>query len=349
MNRTARKNEHINHAMELRKESTSGFCDIQFVHQSLPDINIDDIDLTTTVGELELSSPIFINAMTGGGGERTTNINRELSLAAAKTGIGMAVGSQMAAIKDPTQRKTFEIVREVNPDGFVVANLGSEATVEQVKLAIDMLGANAIQIHLNVIQELVMPEGDRSFNGALKRIEDIVSKVDVPVIAKEVGFGISSETAKKLHSVGVEIIDVGGFGGTNFSEIENKRRENKLNFFNHWGLLTTASIVEVKQSLPSVDIISSGGLSNSLEVLKSLALGANLCGLAGYFLEVLFKDGSEGVVESIEGIHQDLRLMMTALGKKTIKEVQNAPIVITGETYHWLNQRNFNTKGYSIR
>ena len=175
------------------------FDDIKFIHQGLPDIGVFDVGLDHEIGGLYLSSPIFINAMTGGGGEKTYRINKELAIVAKNTGLTMAVGSQMAAIKDKTQKYTYEIVRKENPAGVIIANLGSEASSEDAKAAIEMIEANALQIHLNVIQELTMPEGDRNFSGALKRIESIVKEIAVPVIVKEVGFGMAKETVQFTH------------------------------------------------------------------------------------------------------------------------------------------------------
>jgi isopentenyl-diphosphate Delta-isomerase len=341
--------DHIEYALSIGQARAHGFEDITFVHQSLPDLSTADIDLRTTLGELSLSSPIFINAMTGGGGEATLKINEALATVAKECGIAIAVGSQMAAIKDPTERPSFEIVRKVNPNGVIFANLGSEATVEDAKRAVDMIEANGLQIHLNVIQELIMPEGDRDFTNALKRIEQIVHSIEVPVIVKEVGFGMSRETVSQLANIGVEIVDVGGFGGTNFARIENERRLRMLTYFNDWGLTTVASIVEVTQAVPLISVIGSGGLQSALDVAKSLALGASAAGFAGYFLKILVEEGIEALIKEINELHGDLVFIMTALGANTVEKLQNVPLVIRGETHHWLTERGFDTRLYSCR
>ncbi len=203
MTRSERKWDHIRLAIKTAEEQYNSFEDITFVHRSLPETSLDQIQLFTKIGELLLSSPIFVNAMTGGGGKRTLDINQNLSIVAKETGLAMAVGSQMAAIKDKSEQETYKIVRKVNPNGIIFGNLGWEATVDQAKQAIDLIEADALQIHINAVQELTMPEGDRDFRGGLKRIEAIVNHAGVPVIVKEVGFGMGHETVRILASIGV--------------------------------------------------------------------------------------------------------------------------------------------------
>jgi isopentenyl-diphosphate delta-isomerase len=331
------------------QRSLTGFEDIAFIHQSLPDTFLHQADLGTSVGELSLSSPIFINAMTGGGGDRTIQINRDLASAAKITGLAMAVGSQMSALKDPNEVESYRVVRKENPKGIIFGNLGSEATIDQAKAAVDMIEANALQIHLNVVQELTMPEGDRDFRGALKRIEQIVLHSEVPVVVKEVGFGMNKETVSMLASIGVSAVDVGGFGGTNFSRIENARRDRLLSFFDEWGIPTAVSIAEAVNQKDEIAVIASGGIQTSLEIAKVLALGAGAAGMAGYFLKVLIKEGLEPLIEEINIIHNELKMIMTALGASNIRQLQQAPVIISGKTHHWLNERNIDTKAFSQR
>ncbi|RXJ03929.1 type 2 isopentenyl-diphosphate Delta-isomerase [Anaerobacillus alkaliphilus] len=349
MDRASRKIEHIEHTLKLSSNEPNSFKDIKFVHQSIPNIDVEHVEIHTTVGELPLSSPIFINAMTGGGGERTISINRSLARVAQKYNLAMAVGSQMAAIRDKNERATFEVVRKENPTGIIISNIGSEATVEQAKEAVEMLRADALQIHLNVVQELVMPEGDRTFSGVLERIKDIVDELSIPVIVKEVGFGMSKETATKLANVGVNVIDVGGSGGTNFAKIENLRREFTLDLFNDWGISTAASICEVKQSQPFFSVIGTGGIRTGLDIAKALSLGASAVGVAGLLLKELHDNGEEGLEMTIERLMNELKMVMTALGIRKIDELRKVPLVISGETFHWLKQRGIPTKNYSQR
>jgi isopentenyl-diphosphate Delta-isomerase len=347
--RSKRKAEHLQHALKTGQSRLTGFDDITFVHQSLPDCSTEQVELGTKIGELSLSSPIFINAMTGGGGEATYQINRKLAIVARETNIPIALGSQMSALRDASEIRTYRVVREENKNGIIFANLGSEASVDQARSAVEMLEANAIQIHLNTIQELTMPEGDRSFLDALLRIESIVKSIDTPVIVKEVGFGMSMETVGKLQSIGVTAVDVGGFGGTNFARIENERRAKLLSFFNDWGIPTAASIIEAKEVSSGLAIIGSGGIQNSLDVVKALSIGANAAGLAGKVLRTLVDHGYEYLIEEIEEMKEDIRMLMTALGATVVSDLQKAPLIISGQTHHWLNERGIGTKKFSQR
>ncbi|MDQ0928226.1 isopentenyl-diphosphate delta-isomerase [Bacillus atrophaeus] len=347
--RAERKRQHIDHALSTGQKRETGLDDITFVHVSLPDLALEQVDITTKIGELTSSSPIFINAMTGGGGQHTYEINKSLARAAREADIPLAVGSQMSALKDPSERFSYEIVRKENPDGLIFANLGSEATAEQAKRAVSMLEADALQIHLNVIQEIVMPEGDRSFSGALGRIEQMCKELEVPVIVKEVGFGMSKESAAKLYESGAAAVDIGGYGGTNFSKIENLRRDKQLNFFNSWGISTAASLAEITSQFHDKAVIASGGLQHALDVAKAIALGASFAGMAGYFLKALTAKGEDGLIDEIRELLQELKVIMTVLGVKTIPELQQAPLVIQGDTHHWLKERGVNTSAFSVR
>jgi isopentenyl-diphosphate delta-isomerase len=347
VSRSQRKIDHIKHAVEVGQVHDHGFEDIQFVHQSLPNLSFEEIEYDCKLGELLLSSPILINAMTGGGGEQTLKINQSLAIIAKESKVALAVGSQMSAIKDKAERSTYQIVRRENPNGIIFANLGSEATVDQALQAIEMIDADAIQIHLNVVQELVMPEGDRDFKGALNRIEKIVQQVTVPVIVKEVGYGMSRETTELLKNIGVRIVDIGGYGGTNFSKIENIRRERSIDFFNGWGIPTVPSLIEVTSHSPNQAVIASGGITSALDIVKAMRLGASCVGMAGYLLKKLLENGIGDVVEEITHIHEDISLILTALGKKNFSALKTAPLVIHGPTNHWLQERGIDTKIFS--
>ncbi|MGE6752249.1 type 2 isopentenyl-diphosphate Delta-isomerase [Rossellomorea sp. NPDC071047] len=348
MTRAKRKQDHINYALSTGQQRRTGFDEVTFVHQSLPNIAVDEVHLQAEIGELNWSSPIFINAMTGGGGESTSKINEELTILARETGLAIAVGSQMSALKDPSERRTYEVVRQHNPNGIVFGNLGSEATVQQAKDAVEMISANALQIHLNVIQELTMPEGDRDFRGAMDRIQEIAESITVPVIVKETGFGISKETAESLYDSNISAVDVGGFGGTNFSKIENQRRKRMLEFFDDWGIPTAISIAET-HAASRKPILASGGIQNSLDIVKSLGLGASAVGMAGIILKQLLDSGLKDTIEEVDQIHTDIKFLMSALGCRCLEDLHSVPLVLSGEVFHWLDVRGMNPSSYSNR
>ncbi len=338
LSRKSRKLEHMKYALTTGQINKNGLEDISFVHNSLPLLKTDDVSLSLEIGGLVLSSPIFINAMTGGGGKETFSVNQQLAIAARECGIAMSVGSQMAAVRDSSQMDTYQIVRRENPNGFIMANIGGEASVDEAKKAVDMLQADALQVHLNVIQELVMPEGDRDFRNILVNIEEIAAAIHVPVIAKEVGFGMSKETVRQLMKAGVSAVDVGGFGGTNFAMIENERRRRMMSHFNDWGISTAASIMEAV-SAGNLPILASGGLQSGMDAAKCLALGAIGTGFAGYLLAVLDRGGIDSLIEEVDYIHEEIKFIMTALGCRKLNDLKHVPTVISGNTYHWAAQR----------
>ncbi|MFB5661653.1 type 2 isopentenyl-diphosphate Delta-isomerase [Alteribacillus sp. HJP-4] len=349
MSRSKRKLDHIDYALSTGFSTSNSFDDIRFVHNSLPSISFSEVDFSTTIGELTMSSPIIINAMTGGGGLETENINRRLAAAARETNTVMAVGSQMSAIKRPEESNTYRAVRQEIGTGLVFANLGSEATPDQAQQAVEMIEADALQIHLNVVQELVMPEGDRDFKGALQRMEAIASTINVPVIVKEVGFGLSRETVQRLWNAGISIVDTGGKGGTNFSSIENKRRDEPYSFFDEWGLTAAASIAEARTVSPQISIIGSGGVRHGADIAKAIAMGADACGMAGKMLSAVSESGTEGAVQFIRRCQQELAVVMTALGAASVSDLKRCPLIIDNQTHHWLSERGIDTKAFGLR
>jgi len=347
MSRATRKIEHLNYALKTGQTNNHGFKDVHFVHQALPETSFDKIDITSSVGGLNLGSPIIINAMTGGA-EETEIINEKLAVVARETGLAIAVGSQMAAIKQKKFSSTYNVMRKIYRDGVILANLGAEANIRQAQEAIDMIEANALQIHLNVIQELVMPEGDRSFEGTLDRIAEIKQSIKVPLIVKEVGFGLSTEAAIKLREIGVRVIDVGGKGGTNFALIENKRRVEPLPFFENWGIKTAVSILEVA-NVDQLEIIASGGIQNANDVAKALGLGASATGMSGKILHTLMNNDVNKTIDFIQNIHNQLKLIMTGVGAKCIKDLKHKPMIITGEVKEWCDLRGIPIKKIARR
>jgi len=349
--REKRKLAHLAGAVELGDgPGTTGFEDIHLVHNALPELDWEEIDLHTTFCGKTLTSPIFINAMTGGARE-VKRINAALAHVAARRGLAMAVGSQTAALEDPGLRDTFQVVREVNPDGFIMANVGAHVPVEWAVEAVDMIRADALQVHLNVPQEMAMTEGERCFRGSLERIAELAREIPVPVVVKEVGFGIAREEAARLIPTGIRAIDVGGKGGTNFIAIELARRSEEMGeSFLEWGLPTAVTLVEVVEEAGTrVDVAATGGIRRGLDAGKALALGARAVGIAGPLVRLLAMEEDGLLEEELSRLERELRLVMLMTGARTVEDLRRRPVVITGRTAEWLSRRGINLSRLSAR
>jgi len=337
--RQKRKDDHL--ACALKGElSRADFSDIDLVHNCLPEAGLNEVSLNSSLAGLPMRTPLFINALTGGT-EKAFYINRSLARVAREGGYAMAVGSQMAGIKNPSVTSSFEIVRGINPRGIIWANLGAYVDVDTAKEAIEMIGADGIQLHLNAPQELAMTEGDTSFKGILSHITELSRKLKVPVMVKEVGFGISYEQALRLEKSGIKALDVGGKGGTNFVQIEHARRKAKYSSnFSGWGITTPVALMETLHAVKSsVDVMASGGMVGSLEIAKALALGAKATGIAGKALRVLVKYGEKALLLHMKRMEKELAQIMLMTGATSLNELAKSSLVITGFTAEWLLRR----------
>jgi isopentenyl-diphosphate delta-isomerase len=276
-------------------------------------------------------------------------INRELAIAARKTGVAMAVGSQRAALEDKSVEETYRVAREENPDGVLLANLSATCTAEEAAQAVAMIGADGLQVHFNVPQELVMDEGEPDFQMALPRLKRLAESAHCPVMAKEVGFGMSRETMLAIYKAGIRIMDIGGRGGTNFISIENARKKYKNIELEEWGIPTAICLFEGLELGLDIDIIASGGLRTSLDMTCSLAAGAKLVAMAGPFLETVARGSVEALVDYIEGLKRGLSVYMVLTGARNLEELREAPLVITGKTAEWLLRRGVNVDAYARR
>jgi len=357
-----RKADHIrislNHNVQARKVTT-GFEDTHLVHNALPEIDKQDIDLSTTVFNHKFSAPLIVGAITGGTSE-AAKINAAIAEAVEELGLGMGVGSQRVAIEDKTLEKTFAIARKKAPTAFLIANLGGVQLVhgyglKEVKKAVKMIDADAIAIHLNPLQEAVQPEGQTRFEGVLEKIGEITKELGKPVIAKETGAGIAAEEAKRLEAANVEGIDISGAGGTSFAAVEYYRAKGKSNssqrrlgeVFWDWGIPTAVSLVEVSQSV-NIPIIASGGIRSGVEMAKALALGASLTSISKPVLEAAVKGVKETKRELLLLI-EELKNSMFLVGADTVQALKEKPVVITGKTAEWLRLRGFNIEVYAKR
>ncbi|MCG1010510.1 type 2 isopentenyl-diphosphate Delta-isomerase [Salinicoccus sp. ID82-1] len=338
--RSQRKDEHVRHALDQKASVVdSDFNHVHFVHQSIPSFNLDEVDLSTCIGPLKLSQPLYINAMTGGS-EWTRTINSKLAEVASATGIPMAVGSMHAALKHPELENSFTVVRDRNPKGLVFANVGADVSLDGAKHAIELIQADALQIHINAPQELIMPEGDRNFRSWLENIENIVRHAGIPVIVKEVGFGMSWETLQTLKDIGVRYADISGKGGTNFASIENARREHKdMDYLKNWGLSTAISLLEAEPFVSDMSILASGGIKTPLDAMKCLALGAKAVGMSRTMLEQVEYNGIEAAIEYISQFHHQMCKIAIMINARTIEEITQRPIVLSPEILSWQKQR----------
>lgn len=349
MPRLRRKDEHIL-LSSLQKPGLADFSEIHFVHNCLPECDPGAVTLETRLFGRPLRSPLFINAVTGGT-PAAMRLNAALAAVARQFGLAMALGSQMAALENPAVADSYRVVRRVNPEGVIWANLGSYATPELVQRAVRMIDAAAVQIHLNVPQELAMGEGDCSFRGALGRIAEIAQTAGRPVIAKEVGFGIAREQALLLCEAGVAAIDVGGRGGTNFLAIENRRARRRISpELLSWGLPTAISLIEVLDAVwDRAEVIAAGGMFSGLNAAKALALGAKAVGIAGLPVYLLLKRGRGALVRAIRKMERELRLVMLMTGCSSLEQLRSVPLVITGFTAEWLERRGIDPSAFARR
>lgn len=330
--REKRKKEHVENYLRTTYRGNTLLGDVFLEHNSLPDLNLDQIDTSTKFLGKTVDYPIIINAMTGGT-DFSWEINKKLAELAKIFNIPMAVGSQTIALcEDEKCKESFTIVREtIGDQGVVVANLNAQSSIEDVKAAIEMIDADAIQLHLNPAQEAVMLEGDKDFKGVLDNIKYIVEHLEKPVIVKEVGFGISTSVAKKLYDVGVRNIDISGFGGTNFIEIENIRY-NDIDFSDlyNWGIPTALSIIQSRSVAEDLNLIASGGIRDSIDIMKALAVGGNMVGISGEILSFLLHGGYDNAKDYLEATIYKLKILMLLSGTKDMEAIRRMDYKLIG-------------------
>lgn len=304
---------------------TTGLERHRFVHQALPELDLLAIDTMTTVFGKRLRAPLLISSMTGGT-EEAHRINLHLAEAAEAAGIAMGLGSQRAGLEEPEQAYTFQ-VRKVAPHLLLFANLGAVQlnkgyTVDHCRRAVDMIEADALILHLNPLQEAVQADGDWHWKGLASKIEEVCTALPAPVVVKEVGWGISAQTARMLANAGVAAIDVAGSGGTSWTEVEyhrapTERLRRLARAFADWGIPTAESLRLVRLALPQMTLFASGGLRGGIDIAKCVALGADLGGMAGPFLQAADK-GPEAVAAEIDATVSELRVAMFAAGAKDL-------------------------------
>lgn len=326
-----RKSDHIRINLEenVSHRRTTGLERYHFVHQALPNVDLEAVDCSVSLLGKSLQTPLLISSMTGGTAH-ARKINFTLAEAAEAGGIAMGVGSQRAALEHSDLAASFDI-RRCAPTAVLLANIGVVQlnygyTVEHCQRAVDMIEADALILHFNSIQEAVQPEGDTRFAGLLPRIEAVCRRLPVPVIAKEVGWGFAADTVRQLVEAGVAAIDVAGAGGTSWSQVEMYRAQTNIQrrvaaTFIDWGIPTTEAVLAARTAAPDATVIASGGLRSGLDIAKCIALGADVGGMAGPFLKAAVQS-LEAVMDEITITQTELRIAMFGIGVASISDLQ---------------------------
>lgn len=331
-----RKREHLELCLDPTSVSGrfgTGLDRYSFIHNALPELDIDEIDVSANFLGKRLQAPILISSMTGGF-ELARQVNRNLAAAAQILGLAMGVGSQRVAIEEPSVADSFE-VRDVAPDVLLLANLGAVQlnygyTVDHCHRAVEMIGADGLILHLNVLQEAAQPEGNRNFKGLSEKIAAVCQQLEVPVVAKEVGSGISAEVAVRLKQAGIKAIDVAGRGGTSWYAVEAQRAAKQgkpaETTFADWGIPTEEALIAVRQAVPDLQIVASGGIRTGLDIAKCIALGADMTAFGQPLLAAAL-ESPEKVVEFIAGIIHELKVTMLCVGAKNLGSLKKTPLV----------------------
>ncbi len=323
-----RKLDHIKVCMEedVEFDRKTTLLEEVILPKTVPDINLEDVDTSTKFLGKKTAAPIFVNSITGGE-ERAKKINKDIAAACEKLGLGMALGSQRAMLEDESIVHTYDVTKDYNP-AFLLGNIGiaqlEEYSIDELEWLVKKIDGNGLFVHINPAQEAVQPEGDTDFHGLLDKLGEISKKVDYPVIVKQVGEGISRDTAQKLSKMDLYGVDVGGAGGSDWTKIEHLRSEDSYGkTFENWGIPTAQSLIEVQEVFPGGKIMATGGIRNGLDVAKSLALGADVCGMALPVLKAQQKNGEEGVRKLLEDIVEELKIAMFLTDCENIDELRS--------------------------
>lgn len=328
-----RKTEHIRICLDENVEGvnkSTGLEGINFIHNALPEINFSSIDLATSFLGKALKAPFLVSSMTGGS-ELAEKINQNLGMAAEEKGWAIGLGSTRALLESDAHEDSF-MIRKYAKTVPLIANLGAVQLnygygVEECRRLVEMTEADSLVFHLNSLQEVVQDEGDLNFENLLPKIEEVCKSLDVPVGAKEVGFGIDGSIAEKLYNAGISYIDVAGAGGTSWSQVEKFRSKDQLRIkaaeaFNNWGIPTKDCIVSVKSRLKDVPVVASGGMKTGLDAAKAITIGADLIGFARQLLQAA-TESAESVLSTMEQIEFELKMTMFGIGVTNLDELKN--------------------------
>lgn len=328
--RRQRKDQHIENYLKTRTRGTTLLDCVYIEHNALSDVSLKQIDTSVEFMGQKIAMPLMVDAITGGG-DSSASINEDLSSICESINIPMAVGSESIALTDESSRESFELVKQ-KENLIRVGNLGFERNYDDFIFARDLIDAKAMQVHLNIAQELVMKEGDNDFHSSIDIIGELVEKFPYPIIVKETGSGISKEVAQKLLEKNVQYIDVAGRGGTNFIEIEDLRDfEMDYSDLYNWGIPTAKSIIDVRSVSEDVFIIASGGIKTAMDVVKSIIIGADMTAMTGEVLNYLLRGGYQACEDFLKEINHKIKIIMALLGVRNIEELKKVDYKLIGE------------------
>ena len=342
-----RKDEHLDlcatEDVAFREQTTLLEC-VKLAHRSLPELSLEEVDLSVDLLGKKLRAPLIISGMTGGT-ERAAVINRALAEVAQERGYAFGLGSQRAMIRDPESAWTYE-VRKWAPDILLLGNVGvvqaRDLPSEPMEELVQQVGADALCVHMNPAMELIQQDGDRDFRGCLETFGRLVEELSVPVVAKETGCGVSAETAAELFKAGVRTVDVAGAGGTSWVGVETLRAEGTAQSVGaalwDWGIPTAASVHLSKAA--GLDVIASGGVQSGLDVARAIALGADAAGLARRVFQAFEEGGASGASAFLDTVEAQLRTVMLLCGARTVRDLQRVPRVIAGDLKEWISRAN---------
>jgi isopentenyl-diphosphate delta-isomerase len=333
----SRKKDHVELTItdQTQYQTRTGFDEYYFQHDALPEINFEDISTEASLLGQSFSFPLFISSMTGGYADAGP-VNSIIAEFCEAKNLPFGVGSQRAMIEDLSQIESFSIARKKAPNAFIASNIGgvqliSDWSIDKTKLLIDSIEANAIIVHLNPLQELMQPEGDRNFKGVLNGIEQLVNDAGVPVIVKETGAGISDYSAKRLLNAGVSVIDVAGAGGTSWSKVENQRSSNEhpQNLFDEWGIPTTVCLEQIStlQWERSFELISSGGIRTASDIATSMCLGATFTATAQPIIKAINEGSISGLEKFFDQLSADFKTLLLLLGCSSPNELSRSHLI----------------------
>ena len=331
---TNRKDDHIRYALKYQSPYNS-FDDMELIHKSLPTFDLDQIDLSTHFARRDWNFPFYINAMTGGS-KRAKEINQKLAAVAEACGILFVTGSYSAALKDPNDQSYA--VKKDHSHLLLATNIGIDKEPDLGLRTVEELHPLFLQVHVNLMQELLMPEGERIFHTWKDHLKSYRQGFPVPVVLKEVGFGMDPKTVQAALDAGIKTVDISGRGGTSFAYIENRRGGNRA-YLDDWGQSTAQCLIQLQDQMDQIEILASGGIRHPLDMVKALVLGARGVGLSRVFLEMVETKSIEEVIVLVQGWKEDLRLLLCALGCQNLKELREVDYLLYGKLWQAQQQK----------